>query len=102
MQFDAMKFSAFLKAVIYPEGSSKPISSCVVVHIAIYVSLTCYSGIESALSFAKLIPKTSELTCLILLIMNEIYPNAQVIPCSILPSQLQWGRQSLKTHEEIC
>lgn len=102
MQFDVMKFSVFLKAVIDPEGSSKPFSSCDTVHIVTYVSLTCCSGVESALSFAKLIPRTSEVNCLILLAMNEIYLNAQVIPCSILPSHLQWGRQSLKTHEEIC
>lgn len=78
MQFDAMKFSAFLKAVIYPEKSSNPFSSYDAVHIATYLFLTCYSGVESALSFANKL-RTSEVICLILLIMNEMYPKAQVI-----------------------
>lgn len=80
MEFDAMKFSAFLKAVICPEKSSKPFSPCDAVHVATYLSLACYSGVESALNFAKWTLRTSEVNCLILLIMNEIYPNAQIIP----------------------
>lgn len=52
MHFSAMKFFAFLKAIIYPERS-KPFSQYNVIHIATYVSLTHYSGVESALSFAK-------------------------------------------------
>lgn len=76
----------FIKAMIYPERISKPFSQCHVIRIATYVSLTCYSGVKSALSFSKWISRTSEMNCLILLVMNEIYPNAQIMPIAVFHS----------------
>ena len=81
MHFDAMKFFAFLKAMIYPERNSKPFSQYNVIHIATYVSLTRLFWSGKCIELCKV-------NCLILLIMNEIYLNAQIIPIVVFHSAI--------------
>lgn len=71
-----------------PWEKEQAFSSCNAILIVTYVYLTCCSGVESALSFAKWIPRTSEVNCLILLIMNEIYLDAQIIPFVVFHSDI--------------
>lgn len=72
-----------LQTMIYFKRSSKPFSQYSVIYIATYVSSMCYSEVESALSFVKCISRTLEVNCLILLIVNAIYLNAQIAPIRV-------------------